>query len=91
MYLLSLVSFLFASVGRIIFELHKDVAPKTVDNFRSLCTGKHLKIYFGANKRKTILWLCTKGSSTNVLSQLGSEKSISTPCTQDSFILLIAS
>lgn len=27
-------------MGRVIIELRKDVAPKTVENFRCLCTGE---------------------------------------------------
>ena len=27
-------------VGRITFELRADVAPKTAENFRQLCTGE---------------------------------------------------
>merc|ERR1719334_1909412 len=29
-----------SNIGRIEFELHKDVVPKTAENFRQLCTGQ---------------------------------------------------
>ncbi|KAJ2194202.1 heme binding, partial [Coemansia sp. RSA 530] len=28
------------SLGKVVFELRKDVVPKTTENFRALCTGE---------------------------------------------------
>jgi len=30
------------TVGRVKLELFKDIAPRTVENFRQLCTGEYL-------------------------------------------------
>lgn len=40
--------------GRLIFELFFDVAPKTSENFRSLCTGEK---GLGANTKKSLHYL----------------------------------
>lgn len=32
-----------AEIGRILFELFSDVAPKTSENFRQFCTGEYRK------------------------------------------------
>lgn len=32
-----------AEIGRILFELFADVAPKTSENFRQFCTGEYRK------------------------------------------------